>query len=214
MIENFLNFAKERRSVRKFDDTPVTNEDIRYFINAAVAAPSACNSQCWKFTAVTNSETKAKMASAVENAIRDFFKGSEFENDEEFIAKRIKACTFFKNAPAVILVYLADMPYYEKKTESVYKNGGLSHREMLDKMGYPDVLSVGAAIENMLCAIYERGFGACWMNDPVMAEANFRDIEGLNCELPLLSIIPVGKSAYKVWPKAEKPIDEILTIIE
>ncbi len=214
MTDNFLNFVCERRSVRKFDESPVTKDDIRYFIDAACAAPSACNSQCWKFTAVMNSDVKLEMAKAVEDAIRLFFKGSEFENDEEFIAKRIKACTFFKNAPAVILVYLDDMPYYEKKTESVYKNSGLSNREMLDTMGYPDILSVGAAVQNMLLAIHERGFGACWMNDPVIAEANFKNIKELNCNLKLLSIVPIGVSAYKPWPKNLKPSNDVLTVIE
>ena len=46
----------ERRSVRKFKDTPVPREMIDKLLEAADAAPSACNRRPVEFYAVTNPE--------------------------------------------------------------------------------------------------------------------------------------------------------------
>ncbi|MBN2309476.1 MAG: nitroreductase family protein [Candidatus Hydrogenedentes bacterium] len=46
-----------RRSVRDYDPgRPVSEEDIRALFEAARLAPSACNSQTWRFIAVTGRE--------------------------------------------------------------------------------------------------------------------------------------------------------------
>ncbi|MBW1695421.1 MAG: nitroreductase family protein [Deltaproteobacteria bacterium] len=48
---------KKRRSIRSFQPTPVASEDLLAICEAARLAPSACNSQTWRFVAVTDSDT-------------------------------------------------------------------------------------------------------------------------------------------------------------
>ena len=43
-----------RVSIRKFKDEAVSNEDIGYILEAAMAAPSAKNQQPWEFYVVEN----------------------------------------------------------------------------------------------------------------------------------------------------------------
>ena len=45
---------KQRRSVRSFESTPVDRKDLLAICEAARLAPSACNSQTWRFIAVTD----------------------------------------------------------------------------------------------------------------------------------------------------------------
>ena len=45
-----------RVSIRKFKDEAVSNEDIGYILEAAMAAPSAKNQQPWEFYVVENRE--------------------------------------------------------------------------------------------------------------------------------------------------------------
>jgi nitroreductase len=48
---------EKRRSVRKFQaDVPVTKEQLNRLLEAAMKAPSACNSRPWEFIAVTKRE--------------------------------------------------------------------------------------------------------------------------------------------------------------
>lgn len=44
----------ERRSIRKYTDEPVSEEDIKDLLKAAMAAPSAHNEQPWEFIIVTD----------------------------------------------------------------------------------------------------------------------------------------------------------------
>ena len=54
-----------RRSIRKFrSDKPVTVEQLNRLLEAAMLAPSACNSRPWEFIAVTNREVLNKIADA------------------------------------------------------------------------------------------------------------------------------------------------------
>ena len=49
----FDEILKRRRSVRSYDSRPVKEEDIKAICEAARLAPSAHNSQTWRFVAVT-----------------------------------------------------------------------------------------------------------------------------------------------------------------
>ena len=54
----------ERRSIRKFKDTPVPREIIEKLLEAAEAAPSACNRRPVEFFAVTNEEKLSELSAA------------------------------------------------------------------------------------------------------------------------------------------------------
>lgn len=56
----------KRQSCRSYDTKPVAKEDIIKCLDAARLAPSACNSQPWKFTVVTEPETKAKLSALLQ----------------------------------------------------------------------------------------------------------------------------------------------------
>ena len=54
----------KRRSVRKFTEEPVTEEQINELIHAAMSGPSACNKRPWEFYVVTNPEMLKAFQSA------------------------------------------------------------------------------------------------------------------------------------------------------
>ena len=43
-----------RRSIRKYTDEPVSDEDLQRILAAAMAAPTARNTQCWRFVAIND----------------------------------------------------------------------------------------------------------------------------------------------------------------
>ena len=61
---NFLELVKKRQSCRKYVDTPVPKEALERCLEAARLAPSACNSQPWRFIVVTEPELKNQLAEA------------------------------------------------------------------------------------------------------------------------------------------------------
>ena len=45
-----------RRSIRRYKEQEVSNEQIEQLLQAAMAAPSACNFQPWEFIVITDQQ--------------------------------------------------------------------------------------------------------------------------------------------------------------
>ncbi len=71
---NFLELAKTRQSVRKYSSKAVEAEKIARCVEAARLAPSACNSQPWKFIIVDDAQLKDRIAKETYNAVVTFNK--------------------------------------------------------------------------------------------------------------------------------------------
>ena len=59
-----LDLLKHRKSIRDFLDRPVERKRIMMCLEAARLAPSACNSQPWKFIVVDDRQLKDKLGDA------------------------------------------------------------------------------------------------------------------------------------------------------
>lgn len=70
---SFIELAKKRCSVRKFQDKPIEREKLMQVLEAARIAPSAVNFQPWHFIVVEDKEMKEKLASVYE---REWFKSA------------------------------------------------------------------------------------------------------------------------------------------
>ncbi len=207
---NFLELAKKRRSIRKFTDKPVPREAVEYFISCAANAPSGCDSQCWHFVAVDDKVLIGKLADATAVSAREFY-GENFSGaTPEFLTAREKAVSFYQGAPLVIFVFLDKTKYYDDRVVQAFSEKGYDYRGMLDKLGCYDILSIGAAVQNLLLAIAEKGYGACWMNDPVIAEDKIKELLGVKNSLRLLSVVPVGEPKYSPREKVLKDVKSIL----
>ena len=64
-----LDIIKSRRSIRNFLDRPVEREKVMLCLEAARLAPSACNSQPWKFIIVDDRELKDRLCRAAFSGI-------------------------------------------------------------------------------------------------------------------------------------------------
>ena len=67
-----LDLLEHRKSVRDFLDRPVEREKIMTCLQAARIAPSASNSQPWKFIVVDDSQLKNKLCNAAFSGIYSF----------------------------------------------------------------------------------------------------------------------------------------------
>ena len=64
---SFASVVKRRRMIRKYEDRPVPEEEIRALLRYAVRAPSAGNLQPWEFILVRDPEVRAQLAKAAMN---------------------------------------------------------------------------------------------------------------------------------------------------
>lgn len=82
---NFLNLVRNRYSVRDFLDKPVEEEKIKLCLESSRLAPSACNSQPWKFIVINNL--------ALKNTLCD-----------KIFSGPYKTNLFAKKAPVIVVV--------------------------------------------------------------------------------------------------------------
>lgn len=56
-----------RRSIRTYENRPITDEQIKILLQAAMAAPSACAKDPWRFIVVKNLDTRQRIAQGLPN---------------------------------------------------------------------------------------------------------------------------------------------------
>lgn len=67
---NLLDLAKKRCSVRDFSNSPVEAEKLKYILEVARMAPSACNLQPWSFLVLQSEEIREEIKECYD---RDWF---------------------------------------------------------------------------------------------------------------------------------------------
>ena len=176
---------KGRRSVRKFKPDKVEKKIIAEIIDAAFWAPSYLDHQNWYFVVLTGKE-KDKLYSYLNERFHQILKSMEEE-----ISERVKTITSqflgaSGRAPVIIAVF-------SEISSSATPNA---------------VLSVAAAIENLLLAAYSKGLGACWTSGVIyIAEdvGNFLNI----LDKELVALITLGYPDENPSPHHRK-INKIL----
>lgn len=98
MISNeVLKIIKQRRSIRKFNDEQLKDEELQTVLEAAQYAPNA-GSQAWHFTVVQNKDLLQRLNRAAKEGVKqlNFVGLRELANDERF--------NTFYGAPTLVLV--------------------------------------------------------------------------------------------------------------
>jgi nitroreductase len=211
---DFRTLASTRRSIRKYTQDDIGTDEIVECIKTAVTAPSGCNSQCWKFVVVHEKAVVDKLAEAVSAAVVKTAGELGLDDDAAYVEGKIRMTTFFRNAPILVAVFMTKLDYYDARMEAGYIRKGYSGAAIMEALSNPDILSIGAVIQNLLLAVHEKGYGACWMNEPILAKEEISKILGASADMKLMSLIPIGRPAYAPKGKTYKPIANIVDIIE
>lgn len=61
-MESFSELIKVRRSMRKFTDEELSQEQVVQLLRAALMSPSSKHSTCWQFVVVDNKETLLRLS--------------------------------------------------------------------------------------------------------------------------------------------------------
>lgn len=212
MVMDFFEVVSGRRSIRRFKNDPVPDKDLRMIIEAGCQAPSANNSQPWRFIIVKNREILSRMADAVRLMVDRMIPYAEDERQAQRLAAyRSNYYVFFENAPVLIVVLMED---YNPSTERILKKMGYSDEDVMRLRPMPGLQSVSAAIENMLLAAHALGYGACWMTGPLVAQEEFGRLLGYGKEKYAVALIPIGIPDEAPSAKNRKSFDDITKVIE
>ena len=183
---------KKRRSIRKYMPRQVPQDIVKGVLVAAGWAPSAHNSQPWRFIVLADVSIKRRLADAMADAwVKDLQRdGITVESD-----KRNERVERFATAPVLILACL---------TVVDLRNFPDSERQMCERD--LAVQSFGAALQNLLLAAYAKGLGACWFCAPAFCKETVRKILEIPDAVEPQAFVAMGYPAEK--PKV--PIKKLL----
>lgn len=207
-----LDFIYKRQSARKFKDEEVKVEDIKEIIKAATYAPSGKNVQNWHFVVVRNKEKIEEMAKIVEKKHIEIAEMAKDEKVSENFMKFLKYHTIFKNAPVLIMVYAA--PYAYTEVDILKENGLIEEANELS-IPNPGIQGIGAAMENLLLAAANMGYGGCYMTGPNYSRHELSKYIGFEKEgYTLVAMTPLGVPDGDLKSPPRKNLEEVMTIID
>jgi len=213
-IEPLERLIKSRRSTRKWKQDDVSDELLKKAVELATWAPNGGNYQGWHFVIVKNREVIVKMADAVQSAADMIASWPEIKSWEEDVKRYQKNTSFFRNAPAVIGIFISE---YRSVMDKV-----LLAREPVDSeanriMGFrrfapTAIQSASAAATTMLLALHQMGLGALWLASPLMAKKEIETTLKVPAGMGLVCLIAVGYPDESPQ-KDRKPVEQVLEFI-
>ena len=199
MTEQLPRFLEARRSIRSFRPEPVPRADLDALVAAACIAPAPHHSRPWRWVVLEGEAARRDLAVAMGARWRVDLEGDGVDTARidglvDASVERLRV------APAALLGCLT-------------WNG-------LDR--YPDearrraefgmaLLSLGAAVENLMLAATDHGYASCWVAAPIFCPEVARDALGLEAEWLPHALVLVGRPdpEYVGRPRPPLPLDDL-----
>lgn len=140
MESDILQCIKMRRSVRKYQERQIGEEQLAALLEAAVWAPSGRNNQSWLFTAIQNGESLARLNEVVRQSL--------LSRDPDDVSPSIKAARTMAAKDGYNF-------YYHAPTLIIASNAPGNQNAMAD---------CAAALQNIMLAATAMKLGSCWIN--------------------------------------------------
>jgi len=205
-----------RRSIRAWQDRPVSEELLCQAIELATHAPNGGNQQNWYFYVIVNKQVIGSIADAVQASADYIASWPEAAKYGVATTGMLQRSSFFRSAPAAIAVAAKQ---YRSPLEDLSEA-----REKIDlrakqirtgrAIANARIQSVASAIAYLLLILHQMGLGAVWMTGPMQAKAEIEKILRVPKEMDLVAFIPVGYPGEAPALRERKPVKEVCQVIK
>jgi len=192
-MNEMLQTIIERRSTRKYNDKPVTKEQLTDILEAGRYAPTGGNCQTVHFVVITNAEIRENLRGLVQEAFLQMeLSDDQYVSIQNFIRlSRRGNYAFDYHAPILVVV--------------------------ANRKGYPNAVADSAcALQNMMLEAESLGVGSCWINQLHWLDENqsirkFLEPLGIAAEETICGALALGNYDEKqpVKPRTGMQVDYI-----
>lgn len=187
----------DRRSIRKFLDKPISQEDMTEIIQSGIKAPSSKNRQPWKYIVI--------QGNAKEDMLKVFRQGIEREEKDspllpqskQHIASAKYTVDIMEEAPVIVFVV-------NTLGKSILSE--LTPEERIYEIC--NIQSISASIQNMLLAAADKGIGSLWICDIYFAYAKL--CEWLDSDGQLIAAIAFGYPNEFPKERPRRKLDDVV----
>ncbi|NQU97247.1 MAG: nitroreductase family protein [Chloroflexi bacterium] len=186
---NTLDTIAARRSVRRFKDTPVSDDALQTILTAAVQAPSGSNRQPWRFV-VVREDKRAEMVRVMRGGLATrVARGEEMAGAE-------RTAGFMEQASVTVFVF-----------NPVGMHPGQARSPQQTRTDVVDIQSIGAAIQNMLLAAQDMGIGSLWIGHVFNAYEELS--EWLGEDGQMIAAVSLGYPDESPGARPRRPVSEV-----
>ena len=190
-----LKTIVSRRSVRRFSDSDVSEEDLRLVLDAANRAPSAHNRQAWRFL-VVRGKKKEELAGLCSARAADFPRPAS-------VLLRMAARSI-SGAPAVVAV--ANTGDLIRHGRALFQRDDETTGDFFRTM---EIQSSAAAVENLLLAATSLGLATVWLGILYLIKDDVRQVLG-EPRGEFVAVIPVGRPAAESPGPVKRPLEAVV----
>jgi len=199
MTERVPAFIEARRSIREFLPDAIPRAELDRLVEAACLSPAPHHSRPWRWVIVDTAESKAALAEGMGNRWR-----RDLESDGTPTARidELAAASHAKltGAPALVLGCLTweGLDRYADEARQLAEWGMA-------------LLSLGAAVENLMLAASDARLASCWVAAPIFCPTEARDSLALPTDWLPHALVLVGRPdpAYVGRDRPPVPLDEL-----
>ena len=188
------DIIKKRRSVRRYQPQTVPREVVREVLEAAGWAPSAHNSQPWRFIILENPSVKRELAEAM---VVDWASDAEKDGTKVDGKMRQERIDRFANAPTLVLA-CTTMDGLRKFPDQKRQ---MFERDLAQQ-------SLGASMQNLLLKAHALGLGACWFCAPGFCKGTVRRVLGIPEAVEPEAFVIMGYPADTPSEPPKKTLEE------
>lgn len=187
----------KRRSIRKFIDQSISQEDIADIIQSGLKAPSSKNRQPWKYI-VIQGNAKIEMLEAFRRGIqREENDRALLPQSKQYIPSAKYTIDIMEEAPTIIFVV-------NSLGKSIMEE--LTPEERVYEIC--NIQSISASIQNMLLTATEKGIGSLWICDIYFAYPEL--CEWLDSDGQLIAAIALGYPGEFPNERPRKKMEDVV----
>jgi coenzyme F420-0:L-glutamate ligase/coenzyme F420-1:gamma-L-glutamate ligase len=191
-----LGWLESRRSIRRFEERPVPRQILERILQTACAAPSAHNSQPWRFAVVSQGSARRRLADRMADEFRTDLRADGL-GEPEIEARVGRAVDRLVRAPSAVILC--------STTSGMQPFADPRRRQAEHTMALQSSSLAGG---QLLLAAHAEGLGACWMCGPLFAPQAVREVLDLPAEWEPQAVIVIGWPAEKPAPPDRRPADD------
>lgn len=205
-IDELIELAKTRRSVRRFKPDPIPDEYVEKMLEVARWSPSGANGQPWEFIIIKDQKTKTRMAELYRDIRPEHFIIEQTRIPElrhHQTSTRQDFLPGFKDAPVLIVVC------GDRRT---FQASALAGRFTGSELGLDGTYqkNIGNAVYGIHLAARALGLGAQWLTVPSDWEQLIKPLLNIPILIAPHVVVPVGYPLYEPPSSYRRSLEEIV----
>lgn len=183
------------RAMRRLKPDPVSEEDLRFLVEAATQAASGHNIQSWGFIVVRDAEQRRRIGEAylelASTSVKTALEAEMPEADRKIYQNAWRLAERFVDIPALIVCCLRGPVPRDRAWQATWYG------------------SIFPAVQNLMLAARSRGLGTVLTTLHLLDETPFRKILELPDDVYTVAIIPVGHPEGAFGPPLREPAETV-----